>query len=209
VRNHPIRLVQATLATLCAALVGVAAAAPAAAGAATTRAARTVDVRVLAPGRDDVAGRDGAGFVVDVAVTARHHEANELLSAGAGYRPFFNDPTAPTFLPGQNGGAPGLVVLLSTTPDTPGSPFHGPRTNLAGLFQINGVTTTKAGLARTWNTWQIGKAAFGAGPATLTVYVVRGAAPGIVPEGGLDVISNTVRVPFTITAPAGARLQGS
>jgi hypothetical protein len=203
VRNHPFRLVPAAVATVCAFLIAAAPAAPAISGG--TGGAQAVNVRVLTPGPADVAGREGAGFVVDLALTARHGRANDLLSAGAGYRPYFNDPTAPTFLPGQNGGAPGLVVLLSTTPDTPGTPFRGPRTNLAGLFQINGVTTTKTGLARTWNTWQIGKAAFGAGPATLTVYVVRGAAPGIVPEGGLDVISNTVRVPFTITAPTGAR----
>ena len=146
--------------------------------------------------------------MVDLTLAARGASGNDLLSAGAGYRPFFNNPTAPTFLPGQNGGAPGLVVMLSTTPDTPGTPFHGPRTNLAGLFQINGVSAAKSGLARTWHTWQIGKAGFGSGPATLTAYVVRGAAPGIVPEGGLDVISNVVKVPFTITAPAAASVMG-
>ena len=160
-----------------------------------------VKVSVLAPRLQDTAGKDGAGFVVDVALTARNRGANDTLSAGAGYRPFFNDPTAPTFMPGTNMGAPGLVVLLSTTPDTAGSPFHGPRTNLAGLFQINGVGTVKGGLNQTRNVWQIGKAGFGSGAAMLTVFAVRGTAPAVVPESGLDIISNTVAVPFTITAP--------
>ena len=94
------------------------------------------------------------------------------------------------------------MVLLSTTPDMPGTPFHGPNTNLAGLFQINGVGSVRGGLTQTWNTWQVGKAGFGSGPSVLTAYVVRGTAPTVVPTSGLDVISNTVKVPFTITAPA-------
>lgn len=52
------------------------------------------------------------------------------------------------------------MVMLSTTPTMPGTPFQGPRTNLAGLFQINGVAKVR-GLAETWNTWQPGKALFG------------------------------------------------
>ena len=115
----------------------------------TAKRATPVDVSVLAPGLSDTAGRDGSGFVVDLAVTARTAASNSLLSAEAGYKPFFNNPTAPTFVPGPNGGAPGLVVMLSTTPDTPGTAFHGPSTNLAGLFQINGVGTVKQAGNRT------------------------------------------------------------
>ena len=100
-----------------------------------------VELSVFSPRAGDSAGRDGAGFVVDVSLTARTKAANRLLSSEAGYKPFFNNPTAPTFQPGANGGAPGLVVMLSTTPTTPGTPFQGPGTNLAGLFQINGVGT--------------------------------------------------------------------
>ena len=148
------------------------------------------------------AGIGGAGFVVDVSLTARNTAANSLLSPEAGYKPFFNNPTAPTFAPGPNGGAPGLVVTLSTTPNMPGTPFQGPNTNLAGLFQINGVGTVKGGLTQTWNTWQIGKAGFGSGASTLTVFVVKGTAPALVPDAGLEVISNRVSVPFTISAPA-------
>jgi predicted lipoprotein with Yx(FWY)xxD motif len=166
--------------------------------------AAPVQLSVFSPGRGDVAGTDGAGFVVDLSLTAHNPAANALLSPEAGYKPFFNNPTAPTFKPGVDGGAPGLVVMLSTTPNTPGTPFQGPNTNLAGLFQINGVGTVKGGLTQTWNTWQIGKAGFGSGPAVLTAFVVRGTAPAVVPATGLDVISNTVKVPFTITTPATA-----
>jgi hypothetical protein len=165
-------------------------------------APKPVELSVFSPGTNDVAGTNGSGFVIDLALTARNKAANGLLSPEAGYKPLFNNPTSPTFQPGTNGGAPGLVVLLSTTPDTPGTPFHGPNTNLAGLFQINGVGSVRGGLTQTWNTWQVGKAGFGSGPSMLTAYVVRGAAPAVVPATGLDVISNTVKVPFTITAPA-------
>ena len=48
--------------------------------------------------------------------------ANPFLSPESGYKPLFNNPTAPTFQPGANGAAPGLVVLLSTTPFTAGTP---------------------------------------------------------------------------------------
>jgi predicted lipoprotein with Yx(FWY)xxD motif len=161
-----------------------------------------VELSVFSPGAKDVAGKEGSGFVVDLALTARNKTSNSFLSPEAGYKPFFNNPTAPTFQPGANGGAPGLVVQLSTTPDTPGTPFHGPTTNLAGLFQINGVGSVRGGLIQTWNTWQIGKAGFGSGPSILTAFVVKGTAPAVVAESGLEVISNTVKVPFTITAPA-------
>jgi len=160
-----------------------------------------VELSVFSPGAHDVAGKDGSGFVIDLALTARTKASNSLLSPEAGYKPLFVNPTSPTFGPGANGGAPGLVVLLSTTPDTPGTPFHGPNTNLAGLFQINGVGSVRGGLTQTWNTWQIGKAGFGSGPSILTAYVVKGTAPAVIPASGLEVISNKVNVPFTITAP--------
>src|SRR5262249_44429929 len=93
---------------------------------------------VFTPGRGDVAGVGGA-FNVDLSLQARNARANALLSAAAGYKPFFNDPSAPTFHPGSNLAAPGLVVTLSTTPMIAGTPLVGPRTNLAGVFQLNTV----------------------------------------------------------------------
>src|SRR5215831_6806223 len=173
---------------------------PASASAHRTNPAKPVKLSVLSPGTRDNAGNEGAGFVVDLTLTARNKAANKSISAEAGYKPFFNNPSAPTFHPGPNQGAPGLVVMLSTTPNTPGTPFQGPRTNLAGLFQINGVTSNN-GLIQVRNTWQIAKAGFGSGPSTLTVFVVDGTAPTLVPDTGLPAISNRITVPFTITAP--------
>jgi hypothetical protein len=179
----------------------------AAADGATRKAKATpkpIELSVFSPGTNDVAGKGGSGFVVDLSLTARNKASNGSLAPEAGYKPLFNNPTSPTFAPGANGGAPGLVVLLSTTPDMPGTPFHGPNTNLAGLFQINGIGSVRGGLTQTWNTWQVGKAGFGSGPSVLTAYVVRGTAPAVVPATGLDVISNMVKVPFMITAPVPA-----
>jgi hypothetical protein len=155
-----------------------------------------VKVTVFSPGGGDHSGTGGAGFIVDLAVDATDARGNSILSPANGYQPFFNDPSSTTFHPGPDPGAPGLVVLLSTTPDKPGTPLQGPGTNLAGLFQLNGVADV-GGLAEVWNTWQVGKPLFGTGPSTLTAYLVRGTAPSVV-SPSTKPVSNVVRVPFTI-----------
>lgn len=155
-------------------------------------------VTVFSPGNGDMSGVEGAGFVVDLAIDASSPRYNNLLSSTAGYKPFFNDPSSPTFHPGPAPGAPGLVVLLSGTPDKPGTPFQGPNTNLAGLFQLNGVATVEGNKAEDWATWEVLKPNFATGPETLTVYVVSGTAPAVVPASGLKPISNVVKVHFDI-----------
>jgi hypothetical protein len=155
-----------------------------------------VKVTVFSPGAGDHSGRGGAGFIVDLAVDATNARGNSILSPANGYKPFFNDPSSTTFHPGPDPGAPGLVVLLSTTPDKPGTPLQGPDTNLAGLFQLNGVADV-GGLAESWNTWQVGKPLFGTGRSTLTAYLVRGTAPTVV-SPNIRPVSNVVRVRFTI-----------
>jgi hypothetical protein len=157
-----------------------------------------VTVTVFSPGNGDHSGVAGAGFIVDVALDASKAKYDPLLSAQAGYKPFFNSPTASTFHPGPDPGAPGLVVLLSTTPTTPGTPFQGPDTNLAGLFQENGVARVMGNRAEVWDTWLVGKPLWGTGPETLTVYVVKGTAPANVKGASLKRISNVVRVHFHI-----------
>jgi len=164
---------------------------------------RHVLVTVFSPGKGDTSGVAGAGFVVDLSLDAARPADNAYLSAANGYKPFFNAPGSTTFHPGSDPGAPGLVVLLSTTKKIPGTPFVGPRTNLAGLFQINGVAKVNHGtLAETWNTWQVGKPIAGAGiQSTLTVFVVKGTAPAVIagePEDQPGRISNIVQVTFTI-----------
>ena len=155
-----------------------------------------VKVTVFSPGAGDHSGTGGAGFIVDLAADATDARGNSILSPANGYQPFFNDPSSTTFHPGPDPGAPGLVVLLSTTPDKPGTPLQGPDTNLAGLFQLNGVADV-GGLAEAWNTWQVGKPLFGTGRSTLTAYLVRGTAPTVV-SSNIRPVSNVVRVPFTI-----------
>jgi hypothetical protein len=155
-----------------------------------------VKVTVFSPGARDHSGTGGAGFIVDLAVDATDARGNSILSPANGYQPYFNDPSSTTFHPGPDPGAPGLVLLLSTTPDKPGTPLQGPDTNLAGLFQLNGVADV-GGLAEAWNTWQVGKPLFGTGPSTLTAYLVRGTAPTVV-SPDIRPVSNVVRVRFTI-----------
>jgi predicted lipoprotein with Yx(FWY)xxD motif len=166
----------------------------AAAGAYSTR---PIQLNVLTPSQGGRAGAGGS-FNVDLSLQARNARGNALLSAANGYKPFFNDPDAPTFHPGPDPGAPGLVVLLSSTPTKAGTPLQGPNTNLAGVFQLNTVAKVR-GLRQTFNAWQVSQPGFfGTGPATLTAYAVRGTAPALVTTPGANAISNVARVNFTI-----------
>jgi predicted lipoprotein with Yx(FWY)xxD motif len=149
---------------------------------------------VISPGPGDSAGVGGT-FSVDLSLEAQTPQANSLL---AGYTSAFNDPTKPTFHPGPDAAAPGLVVLLSTTPTIAGTPLQGPNTNLAGVFQINDITKT-SGRIRTFNSWIVSVPGFfgKATTATLTVYAVNGTAPALI-TGNEKPISNVVRENFTI-----------
>jgi predicted lipoprotein with Yx(FWY)xxD motif len=149
---------------------------------------------VISPGPGDSAGVGGT-FSVDLSLEARTTQANSLL---AGYTAAFNDPSKPTFHPGPDAAAPGLVVLLSTTPTIAGTPLQGPNTNLAGVFQINDIATTN-GRIRTFNSWIVSVPGFfgKATTATLTVYAVDGTAPALI-TGNEKPISNVVRENFTI-----------
>ena len=149
---------------------------------------------VISPIPGDRAGVGGT-FSVEVALEARSPRANSLL---AGYTAAFNDPSKPSFHPGPNAAAPGLVVLLSTTPTIADTPLQGPNTNLAGVFQINDVARAY-GLKRTFNSWIVTVPGFfgKAKQATLTVYAVNGTAPALI-TGNEKPISNVVRETFTI-----------
>jgi predicted lipoprotein with Yx(FWY)xxD motif len=154
-----------------------------------------VKLDVITPGPGDVAGAGGV-FNIDLSLQAQNAQGNSLLSAANGYVPFFNNVTAPTFGPGKiDPGAPGLVVTLSSTPAAAG----GPQANLAGVFQLNAVNM-HAGRIQTFNDWQVGVPGFFGlnAPTTLTAYVVKGTAPGVIPAGGLNPISNVVHETFTI-----------
>jgi hypothetical protein len=149
---------------------------------------------VISPAPADRAGIGGT-FSVELSLQARNAQGNRLLS---GYTAAFNDPSKPSFHPGPNAAAPGLVVLLSTTPTIANTPLQGPNTNLAGVFQINDVLSAR-GLKRTFNSWIVTVPGFfgKAKRATLTVYAVNGTAPAFV-TGNERPISNVVRENFTI-----------
>jgi predicted lipoprotein with Yx(FWY)xxD motif len=154
----------------------------------------SVVASVLSPAAGAIAG-SGGQFTVDVALGATGQQGNAAL---AGYKPAFIDPSSPAFHPGANAAAPGLVVLLSTTPKIAGTPLQGPNTNLAGVFEINDVSKVR-GLERTFHSWIVTSPGFfGKGKqATLTAYAVNGSAPAVV-DGSEKPISNVVRESFTI-----------
>ena len=155
---------------------------------------RPLKASIISPTRGSTAGVGGT-FSVDVLLQARNRRANSLLS---GNTAAFNDPNAPTFHPGPDAAAPGLVVLLSTTPTIAGTPLQGPNTNLAGVFQINDVSKVR-GLKRSFNSWIVSVPGFfGKGVrANLTLYAVNGTAPALI-TGNERPISNVVRESFAI-----------
>jgi hypothetical protein len=184
---------------------------------------RPVDVTVFAPQDGDNAGIAGAGWFVDLEVdfpptSLSGTGFNGLqLTGPAGHA---NVPPAPgAFGTGHDDKLPGLVVLTSTTNATlPG--FSGPGTNLAGLFNLTGVTNRTPEEIELWDTWLVGAAIAGSGVDTvLTVAVIDDLdhdgvyddAPDVVQDvngdGRVDrrdlqaigVASNIVRVPFHIS----------
>jgi len=149
---------------------------------------------VTNPRPGDIAGT-GGDFTVDLIAQALNARGNNQLSASHGYRPGLNLPPATTFGPGMpDPNAPGLVVTLSTTPQAAG----GPNANLAGVFQLNSVSS-RNGLTRVINDWEVGVPGFfGTNTrATLTAFLVRGTAPGVV-TGHERPISNVIHETFTI-----------
>jgi hypothetical protein len=184
---------------------------------------KPVSVEVFAPEEGHNAGISGAGWFVDLAVDfpaaglAATGFNGLQLTGPAGHN---NIPPAPgAFGTGHDDKMPGLVVLTSTTrSDLPG--FSGPGTNLAGLFNLTGVTNRDAEETELWDTWIVGAPVAGSGVDTLlTVAVVDDLnhngvyddAPDIVPDANRDgrvdrrdlqalgVASNIVRVPFHIS----------
>jgi hypothetical protein len=154
----------------------------------------SLDFVVVTPSPGDTAGAGGV-FNVDVAAVALNATGNGWLSAAKGYKPGIATKAAGIGHPDPF--APGLVVLLSTTPAKAG----GPNANLAGVFQLTDVAKSSNGHAELIADWEVGKpGAFGKGKTTtLEAFLVKGTAPGIV-SGPVFPISNVVKVTFTIGA---------
>lgn len=179
----------------------------------------TVQIKVFAPGKGDVAGVGSRAFLVDMSVAF----PGDLASTGAtpeltGPGPLMNaGPFAGTFGPGANRDHfPGLVVLLSST-----LIGAGPGQNVANLFNVNAVTHQEAGKTEIWSTWIVGAPnSFGVAgqltPSHLFTAVVEGTAPDVVVDMdgngainkkdlklmGYKVISNTPKVDFTVNGLA-------
>lgn len=151
-----------------------------------------VVIEPVLPQPGDTAGAGGV-FNVDLLAQARDAAGTRDLSAANGYKPGIL-PTPPPGAGHADPFAPGLVVLLSTTPAALG----GPDANLAGVFQLTDVDKV-AGRRTLLADWEVGKpGAFGDGvKTTLTVFVVAGQAPGTWTGSGKR-ISNVFRETFRI-----------
>jgi hypothetical protein len=186
-----------------------------------------VDVKVLSPRPGGDVGISGSGWFIDLAVDfatpdlAATGFTGVQLTGPGGHN---NIPPAPgAFGTGRDDRMPGLVVLASTTSSAlPG--FSGPGTNLAGLFNLTGVTDRSDDEIELSDTWLVGAPVAGSGvDSVLTVAVVDDLdhdgiyddAPNVVPDSNgdgrvdrrdlqaLGVASHVVRVPFHISgAPA-------
>jgi hypothetical protein len=184
---------------------------------------KPVDIEVFAPESDSNTGLAGAGWFIDLEVdfastslAATGFNGVQLTGPG-GHN---NIPPAPgAFGTGRDDKMPGLVVLTTTTrSDLPG--FSGPGTNLAGLFNLTGVTNRTEEETELWDTWLVGAPVAGSGvDSVLTVAVVDDLdhdgiyndAPDVVTDANRDgsvdrrdlrslgVASNVVHVPFHIS----------
>jgi hypothetical protein len=150
-----------------------------------------VQLIAITPLAGQTAGAGGV-FNVDLGAEALNATGNKELSAANGYKPGIANPAPGAGHPDKF--APGLVVLLSTTPKKLG----GPDANLAGVFQLTDIVKG-GGLTAVIADWEVGKpGAFGKGiKTTLTAFLVSGKAPGIV-KGSPKRISNEVKETFWI-----------
>ncbi len=154
-----------------------------------------VSITVNAPGAGDVDGVKGFNYIVDLTINVLSTKSNGLIP----YKPLYQDASSSTFKPGPNPVFPGLVVLQNTTAKK--GALEGPGTNLAGLFQLNGVASTN-GLHEYNSYWNAGAALFGIGASQLVVYYVKGQAgktASFAPQVSDGLVSNVVNVPFTIS----------
>lgn len=136
-----------------------------------SRTNREADIKIWVPRQGDVAGLGNKAFFVDMSIRYKH---SDLLGAGF-TSPQLTGPGAHQNLPpfpkpatiGHDESIPNLVVLLDGT-------IVGAKQgqNVAGLFELTGVTNRKEDEVELWDTWIIGAPNFGTGNSTLRVAVV-------------------------------------
>jgi hypothetical protein len=112
------------------------------------------NIQMFTPKSGDRAGIAGSGFFVDLKADI----SLPLDRSGFGGQ-------GPATGAGKDKRFPGLVVLLSKAKAGPGK-------NLAGLFDIVGVTDREADKTQIWATWQVAKPNFGTGASTAYVAVI-------------------------------------
>jgi hypothetical protein len=153
-----------------------------------------VGIEVFAPETGDRAGIGSLGFVVDMEVTFKHANLAQtgftgLQLTGPGSHANIL-PFPGLAAPGHDERFPGLMVLLSTTQIGAGS-----CQNLAGLFNITGVTNRNDPETELWATWLVGAAGFGHNvDSKLSVAVARDIngdgiyndAPDVIPDSNRD-----------------------
>lgn len=164
-----------------------------------------VSVTVNAPGPGDIDGIKGFHYIVDLTIDVLSVASNGLIP----FKPLYQDASSSTFGPGPNAAFPGLVVLQNTTMKK--GPLMGPNTNLAGLFQLNGVASTN-GLYEYNSYWDAGAPLFGIGPSELVVYYVKGKAgktATFTPNASDGLVSNVVNIPFTISNRSSNAVPGT
>lgn len=127
-------------------------------------------VAILSPAQGSATGPLGWDVQVQIVVPARYGAMVPASDA-------FVTPTSPYFKPGPNHALPGLVVTDTGTVAALG----GAGRNLAGLFQIVGVSRNFEGDTVIEADWLVLKPLFGAvAMPCLRAYVVAGTAPALV-----------------------------
>jgi hypothetical protein len=145
-------------------------------GAASGGGGGSANIHLFAPNSGDRSGLDSKGFFIDLKADINL----PLARSGFGGQ-------GPATGIGQDKRFPGLITMLSTTKAGAGK-------NLAGLFDIVGVTDSSADKTQLWATWQAGKPNFGTGPSTVYVAIaadtnhdgVLNDAPNEVPDADHD-----------------------
>ena len=133
-------------------------------------------IHLFTPTSGDRSGIGGTGFFIDLKADLNV----PLARSGFGGQ-------GPATGAGKDKRFPSLIVLMSTAKAGPGK-------NLAGLFDVVGVTDQRADKTQLWATWQAAKPNFGNGPSTVTVALagdvdgdgVLNDAPDTVPDADHD-----------------------
>jgi hypothetical protein len=133
-------------------------------------------IHLFTPTSGDRSGIGGTGFFIDLKA-----DLNVPLA-----RSGFGGQGAATGV-GKDKRFPSLIVLMSTAKAGPGQ-------NLAGLFDVVGVTDRTADKTQLWATWQAAKPNFGSGASTVTVAIagdrdhdgILDDAPDTVPDADHD-----------------------